>query len=388
MSPTQNHQHRDALFDLATSRGALNAAWLYVRPRLEKSKDPKIRSDAAEFGSNVYRSISKLQRQLRNGSFVFEQQTGILKRRKSKRGEPKKEPRPIVVAPAKNRIVQRAILDTCQSEDKAIRRKLGQLLTVIQCPTSVGGLPGRGVPEAVSKISAAMRGGATWYVRSDLKNFFQAVPKNAVKQFLDLNVRFDRFNQLFMDALTTELANEDEVRELLQLFPTGPKGVPQGSALSALCANIVLSDFDAQFNKLGITTIRYLDDFVMLGKGHRRTEIAFQAAQRLLENKGFKCHNPFKKGSSKASSGLTQTGFEFLSFRLSPSKTIPSRSACRKFLEDLDVTIGTAKSEIRDFQDSARRAEPRFIQALSLLDKKIRGWGDAFRPSTERLIFD
>ena len=311
MSPTQHHQRRDALFDLATSRSELNAAWLHVRPRLEKSKDAKIRLGAAEFGSNVYKSISNLQRQLRNGSFVFEQQTGILKRRSSKRGEPKKDPRPIVVAPAKNRIVQRAILNTCQSEDRIVQRKLGKLLTIIRCPTSVGGLPGRGVPEAISQITAAMRGGATWYVRSDLKNFFQAVPKIAVKKFLDQHVRFEKFNRLFMDALATELANEDEVRELLQLFPTGPIGVPQGSALSALCANIVLSDFDAEFNRRGIVTIRYLDDFVMLGKGRRATEAAFRAAEILLAENRFECHDPFKGHTSKASSGSTQTRFEF-----------------------------------------------------------------------------
>ena len=257
-----------------------------------------------------------------------------------------------MVAPAKNRIVQRAILNTCQSEDRIVQRKLGKLLTIIRCPTSVGGLPGRGVPEAISQITAAMRGGATWYVRSDLKNFFQAVPKIAVKKFLDQHVRFEKFNRLFMDALATELANEDEVRELLQLFPTGPIGVPQGSALSALCANIVLSDFDAEFNRRGIVTIRYLDDFVMLGKGRRATEAAFRAAEILLAENRFECHDPFKGDSSKASSGSTQTRFEFLSFRLSPDKIVPSRSACKKILEDLDLAIEVAKSEIIRFSGS------------------------------------
>jgi RNA-directed DNA polymerase len=387
MAPTQQSL-KDFLFQQATSRYALNAAWLHVRPRLEKSKDEKIRSDAAKFASNVQRAVSQLQTSLRDATFKFESQKGILKKRKSEPGEPPKDPRPIVVAPAKNRIVQRAILNICQSEDRAVRKKLGQLVEVVGRTTSVGGLPDRGVPDAVLLIKAAMNSGATWYVRSDLKNFFQAVPKDRVRKFLDRNVRAPRFNDLFMEALATELSNEDEVRDLMRLFPTGTVGVPQGSALSALCANIVLSEFDSEFNKRGIVTIRYLDDFVMLGKGKRATEAAFRSAEKLLAKGGFQCHDPFLKSSDKASAGAVSDGFSFLSFQISPGKFFPTRAARNDFVDDLKTAIAVAKSEIQASGSEARRAEPRYVQALALIDRKIRGWGDAFRPTTDRLIFE
>jgi hypothetical protein len=386
VTPTQ-HSQKDFLFEQATSRYVLHSAWMRVRPRLEKSKDEKIRADAAAFALNVPRSVSQLQSAIRNSSFVFEPQKGVLKKRNSEPGQPKKDPRPIVVAPAKNRIVQRAILDICQSEDAAIRRKLGGLVKVVQRPTSVGGLPDRGVPEALSLIKAAIREGATWYVRSDLKNFFQAVPKNEVLNFFTQNVKGSRFGQLFMDALSTELANAEEVREMLHLFPTGATGVPQGSALSALCANIVLSDFDTQFNIRGITTIRYLDDFVMLGKDKKSTLKAFRIAEALLLKSGFECHDPFNNTSKKAAAGEVSGGFEFLSFSIAPEKISPTRLACAEFLSGLDVAIADAKADIEVGLAKPRRSEPRYFQALVLLDKKIRGWGDAFRPTTERLIF-
>jgi RNA-directed DNA polymerase len=385
MSPTQ--QLKDLLFKQATSRYVLNAAWVHVKPRLEKSKDEKIRADAASFASNVQRCVSQLQQSLRDSTFRFERQKGILKKRKAEAGQPAKDPRPIVVAPAKNRIVQRALLDVCQSDDKAIRRRLGKLTDVIGRPTSVGGLPGRGVPEAIELIKGAMATGATWYVRSDLQNFFQAVPKDLVRKFLDANVTGPKFNDLFMEALTTELSNEDEVRDLMRLFPTGAVGVPQGSALSALCANIVLSEFDVEFNQRGIVTIRYLDDFVMLGKGKSATEIAFKVGEKLLDGIGFKCHDPFTGRSGKASAGPVSEGFEFLSFRISPNKIVPTRAACADFVADVKLEIGSAKTEIRGGLD-VRRTQPRYVQTLALLDQKIRGWGDAFRPTTDRLIFD
>ena len=112
------------------------------------------------------------------------------------------------------------------------------LPSIIDQPTSVGCLPGRGVPDAVELITKAIAGGAKWYVRSDLKDFFSHIPKPQIRKFLNKNISDSAFVSLFMRALETELANEDAVREDLDLFPLGDEGVPQGSALSALCANI------------------------------------------------------------------------------------------------------------------------------------------------------
>jgi RNA-directed DNA polymerase len=386
MSPTQQ-KRKDILFEQVTSRSALLAAWLHVRPRLERSKDEKTRSDTASFGANVQRSIAQLQSGLRNRTFSFEPQKGILKHRKAEVGALQKLPRPIVIAPARSRIVQRAVLDVCQSDESRIVKKLGSLVEVVRRPTSVGGLPDRGVPEAITLIRKAIQSDATWFVRSDLKNFFQDVPKESVSQFLNRNVSGPLFNQLFMEALKTELANEGEVRELMHLFPTGLIGVPQGSALSALCANIVLSDFDVEFNRRGIVTVRYLDDFVMLGKGKRAVESAYKAGEKLLKKHGFECHDPFDAKSKKAAAGPISEGFDFLSLRISPESIVPTRSACADFLEDLNEVIQAAKSDIQQGGGDPRRSEPRYVQALVLLDKKVRGWGDAFRPSTDRLIF-
>lgn len=91
-------------------------AWLNVKPRVTTAKDAKTKAAAGIFAQDGDRSIRELQRELRSGKFVFEPQQGILKSTRSKPGKPKKEPRPIIVAPVRSRIVQRAILDTCQSD--------------------------------------------------------------------------------------------------------------------------------------------------------------------------------------------------------------------------------------------------------------------------------
>jgi hypothetical protein len=361
-------------------------AWLVVRPRVESSKDASTRAAAADFAKNPQRNIARLQRAIRAGSFIFGSQRGVLKRKATAPNEPKKEPRPIVVAPVLNRIVQRAVLDTCQSEDRRIRRRLGGLPAIVDCPTSVGGLPGRGVPEAMDLITQAVSEGATWFVRSDLKDFFQKIPKPKIEKFLRSNLRDEEFVDLFLKALATELSNEAEIRELIRLFPIGEIGVPQGSALSALCANIVLSDFDKLMNQRGIRTVRYLDDFVILGPNKRAVDKAWLAAVEHLKALGLECHDP-AQGTGKAARGQIEHGFEFLSFRVTLEHVIPTKKACQDFIDDLKSTIRESKLKIASSEKGLRRAEPRFVQSLALLDRKIRGWGDAFQKATLRLTF-
>ncbi len=120
MNPTRIS---NILFDCATSRSTLDAAWRKIRSQLENSNDGKVRSDTALFAVNVQKSIVRLQRSLRSGTFAFRPQRGYLKKRASKPGDAPKEPRPIVIAPAESRIVQRAILDVCQSSDLQIPTK-------------------------------------------------------------------------------------------------------------------------------------------------------------------------------------------------------------------------------------------------------------------------
>jgi hypothetical protein len=247
-------------------------------------------------------------------------------------------------------------------------------------------LPGRGVPEAIVLIQGAIAGGAKWYVRTDVKGFFQTIPKPNIEQFLRANLANDpEFVGVFMRALDTELENEAEVRAVIDLFPIGPIGVPQGSALSALCANIVLREFDAKLNGRGLCTVRYLDDFVILGPNRSAVLKGWERAQDMLKAFGMECHDP-SAGGPKAGMGEIAKGFEFLSFHIDEGDVYPSSEARQKFLTDLRDAIGSARTAILAAKDEPRRAEPRFIQSLELLDRKIRGWGDAFAATTKRLV--
>ncbi len=94
-------------------------AWHHVEKRVAASKDKNTQIALARFRENPTREIKSIAQRLRNGSFIFEPQRGYPKPRKGK------PPRPIVVAPIVNRIVQRAILNVCQSDNPRVRRAFG-----------------------------------------------------------------------------------------------------------------------------------------------------------------------------------------------------------------------------------------------------------------------
>lgn len=185
------------LFNISTSQRALDQAWLKVKPRLAHSSDKDARKAESAFSQDVPRNIRALQKELRSSRFVFEPQRGVPKRNRAKAGGPTKAPRPLVVAPARSRIVQRAILDVCQSPDDKIRQRLGRIPDVVDTPTSVSGLSGRGVREAMALISDAIAEGATWFFRSDIKTFYQKIPKPRIEIFLRENIS----DGVFVDLL-------------------------------------------------------------------------------------------------------------------------------------------------------------------------------------------
>jgi hypothetical protein len=135
-----------------------------------------------------------------------------------------------------------------------------------------------------------------------------------------------------------------------------------------------------------VTTVRYLDDFLILAPSGAKAEKAWKSAERVLRDLGLEAHDP-SGSSGKAGRGEIAAGFDFLSFHVNGSGIAPSRGAKAEFLDDVKSCVRAAKRELLADQGDPRRAQGRFVQSLDLLDCKIRGWGDAFREADQRLAF-
>jgi hypothetical protein len=196
----------------------------------------------------------------------------------------------LVLAPIENRIVRRAILEVLQGygDDGAPARSkwsgIPSIVQIMETRTSVGGIRERGVPHGLALIDQAIREGHHWFIRSDIQNFFTCIPLSDVNNFVRKSVSDQQFADLFESALATTLMNrlELEERQHFLLFPDSETGVAQGSALSALAGNIALRHFDQQMNGREIVCVRYIDDFILLGKSQVKVRAAFASAQKLL----------------------------------------------------------------------------------------------------------
>ena len=139
-----------------------------------------------------------------------------------------------------------------------------------------------------------------------------------------------------------------------------------------------LRDFDRCLNGGELTTVRYLDDFIILGKYAEVVSAGFQTAQEELAKLGMTCYEP-GDGSQKAFLGSVANGFDFLGCRIHPDGVSPARRARRKLLLCTGNRRGEKPDSRKLSQPARRRAERAYAQTLATIDNKIRGWGDAIR---------
>ena len=308
--------------DLRTSNN-LFAAWRHVKRSALNSKNGDIRGKAAAFEHHHHSEIRRLQTELREGRFTFDDVEGVLKDKK-KRLAQKKDPRPIAIGTIRNKVVQRAILQVLQPR-KLINvndvhskfqpqydLRLGSLNDVNTSRYGVGGLmkPYGGVKPAIESVLSAMSLGHKYFFRSDIKAFFTKIPTNTIVQKIREETKDDKLTELFAEGLEVHLANAEEIAGYTHLFPKNGIGVAQGSSLSAFAGNVLLFDFDQQLNNLGVSAIRYIDDVLITAPSETALHEAIRFAKQQLNEFGLSLYAP-QKGSDKAEQGECANSFGF-----------------------------------------------------------------------------
>lgn len=353
----------------------LHSAWRKVRQNGLRSLSSETREAVKEFDASAIQQVRRIDRQLREEKFEFIPQKGILKKR------PGKKPRPLVVGAIKNRIVQRAILDVLQ--------QVPAILATLKNPFSFGGIRGRDRQKAIAALCSYVKAGDKYYIRSDIRDFFTKIPRPRVLDFLAQHIPDNKFLDLTRRAMETTLANLDQLGEDVDLFPLDDKGVAQGSPLSPLMGNILLADFDREMNGRGITCLRYIDDFILLGHDLAKVRKAFESAQRKLDALGMQAYDPTQE-PKKAEMGETAKGLNFLGCQINPGFVQPSNSARKKLLASVDETLETGRramiSAVR--HPGGRLPRKRLAQTLVDVDNILSGWGHSFAFCNNLRLFD
>lgn len=285
------------------------------------------------------------------------------------------------MASVENRVVERALLNHLQAKSSLVQR-------VINEPTSVGGVPERSVPHGLKLIRDAIAEGKKFFVRSDISGFFDHIPRNLVIGKISEDIKDVEFVQLLTEATAVILSNEATLGEDRRVFPTDDEGVAQGSPLSPLFGNILLNDFDREFNTRGMRCSRFIDDFVLLADTVGQAAKSYDSARRALEQLNLKSHDPFSGTTprDKAAHGHVDKGFVFLGYDIFPALLQPSAKARQKLEGVVAEHIRTSQNDIIEVkrQGDSFAARKKYVQTQATIDRVIRGWGESFSYRTSK----
>ena len=245
----------------------------------------------------------------------------------------------------------------------AVKRVIEPIFEQMFAPTSFGFRPGRSCKDALRVVDGLLQAGYTHVVDADLKGYFDSIPHDRLKQRLAAHISDSR-----LLALLDGWIEQDVVQELKRWTPTS--GTPQGAVISPLLANLYLHDLDVKLAGLGLSMVRYADDFVILCRSAAEAVHALDVVSAWVAAEGLQLH-PDK--THVGDCRLVGQGFEFLGYRF---------EAGRRWVRD--KSLKALKTKIRS---QTRRTEGRSLsQIVSGLNPMLRGWFNYFKHA-QRGIF-
>ena len=136
--------------------------------------------------------------------------------------------------------------------------------------------PGRSVDMAVRRVARLRDQGFTWVVDADIHAYFDEIDHSSLL------------------AETEKLVTDPEILHLIRLWLTCEvvdgkqrfrlrKGVPQGSPLSPLLANLYLDQLDEAMLDEDLRLVRFADDFLVLCRHKKAADKALEFTADILE---------------------------------------------------------------------------------------------------------
>ena len=237
---------------------------------------------------------------------------------------------------------------------------------------SYGFRPRRSAHQAMGVIRSAVNTGANWVVDADITAFFDQVDSAVLIKLVAKRVNDQRMLKLIRQWLAAGVMVGGE-------FNPSEQGVPQGSVISPLLANVVLHELDRLWEDrcrgLG-QLVRYADDLVILCKTEGQAREGLRRVGLVLDRLGLTLH-PDKTRVVFVGDG--RDGFDFLGFHC--HKVESWRRPGRRFLW---MWPGRrAMERVRERIKAITAPRPRLLEPLQHLIAELtpvlRGWGAYFR---------
>ena len=118
---------------------------------------------------------------------------------------------------------------------------------------------GRSVRQAVYKIKQYYEEGYRWVVDADIDAFFDSVDHELLIKKIKLYIKDNDIVRLLELWINAEVWDGKSIKVM-------DKGIPQGSSVSPVLANLFLDELDEAILEKGYKYVRYADDFLILCK--------------------------------------------------------------------------------------------------------------------------
>ena len=174
------------------------------------------------------------------------------------------EKRPLSVPTVRDRVAQSAVLIV-----------LEPLFEQEFEDVSFGYRPNKSRHNAIFQIGRWRDEGFTWVVDADIDSYFDEVDHDILINRLREIVSDEYLIKLITLWITSPIYDKNGV-----IIP--PKGLPQGSVISPLLANLYLDRFDEAMENYKL--VRYADDFLVLCKTKAKAEEALEFVKNTLSD--------------------------------------------------------------------------------------------------------
>lgn len=135
---------------------------------------------------------------------------------------------------------------------------------------------GRSWRQAVYQVREYYEQGYRWVLDADIDAFFDSVPHDRLLGKVERLVSDKRVVSLLQLWIEAEVWDGQHIVRLTE-------GIPQGSVVSPMLANLYLDELDEALLARGLRLVRYADDFLVLCKTQEKARAAAELTEAVLE---------------------------------------------------------------------------------------------------------
>lgn len=263
----------------------MREAFYFIKNKIHKSSPTKKEFELIE--KSLDKKLQSIIEDVKSGKYVSDDLNGLFIKK-----EKNNKLRALAIPSLKDRILQRAVV---QVFSPSIDRLLDE--------SSFAYRKGLSRLSAANTIKKSYNEGYRYVVETDIETFFDSVNWKILFGRIDILLNLDPLGDIIKKWVSVPVIyNGKKVIRTL--------GLPQGSAISPLLANLYLDEFD-EIIKDNFKLVRYCDDFVILCKSKEEAEKALNVAKENL-NKLMLELNPVKTEITSFEAGFQYLGYLFV----------------------------------------------------------------------------